>query len=131
MTPVIFINSSKIPFVDLIGSGSKPFETRTRNMLGRFIGERILIAETGKGSPVIRFSAVIDYAVEVHTRSAWERYRQDACIPVGSKYDWNENTKVKWLYHLTDVRMIGPVPLPQDARRHGRTWAEYDGEIPC
>ena len=131
MTPAVFINSSRLPFVDLIGSGSKLYETRTRNMLGRFLGERILLTETGNGCPVIRYSAEIECIIAVYTRSAWEKYRQDACIPLGSEYDWQDGTKVKWLYRLKDVRPVGPIPLPQDARRHGRTWAEYNGKISC
>ena len=129
MIPAVFINCRRIPFVDLIGSGSKPYETRTRNMLGRFIGEQILLTETGKGDPVVRFSAIVDSVIPVRSRSEWERYRQVACIPVGSEYDWKDDTKVKWLYHLANVRPVTPFPLPKDAVRHGLTWAEYDGDI--
>ena len=65
MTPVIFINTTSSPFVDDIIDGRKTYETRTRNTLKSLLtwalGERILIAETGHGDPVVRCSAVIDY----------------------------------------------------------------------
>ena len=63
MTPVIFINCKEQPFLDRILSGRKKFETRTRNTLGRFLdhamNDRVLLAETGHGRPVIRASARI------------------------------------------------------------------------
>lgn len=132
MIPAIFINDSKLPFTDLILSGDKMYETRTRNMLGRFLGDDVLIVRTGKGDPLVVGSARIDCIIKVWIRSAWETYRPDTCVPLGSEFDWKPATKYKYLYRLTDVRSFDhPFTLPQDARRHGRTWAEYDGEIPC
>lgn len=132
MTPVIFINCKDEPFVDEIMSGLKEYETRTRNMLGRFLGERVLIAETGSGRPFVRCSAVIDEIVSVHTLKAWtapnalrKSYRVLSMIPVGSKYDWQRDTKVKWLYRLKDVQPVAPFRAPE-GRRHGRVWMEYE-----
>jgi hypothetical protein len=125
MTPVIFINCTAEPFVDDIIGGLKQYETRTRNTLGRFLGKRVLFAETGHGSPLVKCSAVIDQVVSVHTREAWEEYLQFTWIPVGSSYDWKDDTTVKWLYRLTDVRpVIAPFRLPSACIRHGRVWAE-------
>jgi len=124
MTPAIFINCTVEPFVDDIMSRLKPYETRTRNTLGRFLGERVLLAETGKGRPLVKCSAVIDKIVSVTTREEWEKYLRDTCIPVGSKYDWQPDTKIKWLYHLTDIRPVVPFRLGPDCQRHGRVWAE-------
>lgn len=131
MIPVIFINCSGEPFVDWIIGGLKQFETRTRNtlktLLSWALGRRILIAETGHGRPLVRCSAVIDQVVAVYTREKWEDYLQSTWIPVGSKYDWQPTTKVKYLYHLSDVHPIAePFRLPQSCRRHGRVWAEYE-----
>ena len=132
MTPVIFINSKDCPFVDLIMDGRKTYETRTRNTLRSLLqwslGERILIAETGHGAPVIRCSAVIDHFGAVYTEDRWNDLRKVHCVPVGSSYDWKPDTKVKWLYHLTDVRPVDQFQLPQSCRRHGRVWAEYREE---
>lgn len=124
MTPVIFINCTVEPYVDDIMGKLKLYETRTRNTLGRFIGERVLFAETGRGRPLVKCSAVIDQVISVHTREAWEEYLQYTWIPVGSAHDWQPDTKVKWLYHLTDVKPVVPFRLGPDCRRHGRVWAE-------
>lgn len=131
MIPVLFINCSGEPFIDWIIDGLKQFETRTRNtlktLLSWALGERILIAETGHGRPLVRCSAVIDQVIAVYSREKWEEYLQSTWIPMGSKYDWQPTTKVKYLYHLSDVRPIAePFHLPQSCRRHGRVWAEYE-----
>lgn len=129
MIPAIFINCNGIPFVDLILNREKLYETRTRDTLGRFLGDRVLLVETGHGMPMVKGSAVIKSIHQVFTRSAWETYRQQACIPSGSKFDWNDTTKKKVLYFFADVVPCDPFPLPSSCRRHGRVWAEYDGNV--
>ena len=129
MTPVIFINCKTFPFIWHIMTGTKKYETRTRNMLRRFLGDRVLLAETGHGKPVVRCSVKIDRIVEVFTEDAWLPYIMDADISNGSKYDWQPDTKKKVLYHLTDVRPVEPFTLPDACRRHGRVWAEYEGSV--
>ena len=131
MIPVLFINCLRERFVDWIICGLKQYETRTRNtlksLLDTYLGQRILIAETGRGDPLVRCSAVIDQVVAVYDQSAWEDYLEQTWIPVGSQYDWKPNTKVKYLYHLKDVHPIAkPFRLPKGSRRPGRVWAEYE-----
>lgn len=137
MMPIIFINCKGQPFVDQILAGTKEYETRTRNMLGRLNGERVLIAETGHGRPLVKCSAYIDHYVELHSREQWEHvppnrhsYRCLSHIDSGSPYDWQPDTKVKYLYHLTDVHPVEPFRAPE-GRRHGRVWMEYEGSEPC
>ena len=127
MTPVVFINCRREPFVDEILGGLKQYETRNRNTLKRFLGQRILLAETGKGSPLVKGSAVIAEIVEVYTREAWEEYLQFTWVPVGSDYDWKPDTKKKVLYRLTDVQRIPPFRVSEGIR-HGRVWMEYYGK---
>ena len=124
MTPVIFINCTVEPYVDDIMSFLKQYETRTRNTLGRFLGERVLLAETGHGLPLVKCSAVIDEVISVTTQDEWEKYLELTWIPVGSIHDWQPDTKGKWLYHLADVKPVVPFWLGNDCRRHGRVWAE-------
>ena len=132
MTPVIFINTTSSPFVDDIIDGRKTYETRTRNTLKSLLqfalGERVLIAETGHGDPVVRCSAVIDHFGAVYTEDRWNDLRKVHRVPVGSSYDWKLDTRVKWLYHLTDVKTLAPFVLPKSCTRHGRVWAEYREE---
>lgn len=132
MTPVIFINCQDSPFVDDIIAGRKTYETRTRNtlksLLNWALGERVLIAETGHGDPVVRCSAIIDHFGAVYTEDRWNDLRKVHRVPVGSEYDWNPDTNVKWLYHLSDVKTLAPFALPRSCHRHGRVWAELREE---
>ena len=88
MIPVIFINCSDQPYVDAIMNGTKTYETRTRNTLKALLcwalGERVLIAETGKGAPVVRCSAVIDHFGSVYTEERWDSLRKVHCVPKDS-----------------------------------------------
>lgn len=129
MIPAVFINCKRHPFIDLILRHIKLYETRTRNTLGRFLGVRVLLVETGHGRPIVKGSAVIDCIHTCFTRDAWETVRPSACIEAGSSYDWQPDTKKKVLYYLTDVRPCDPFPLPDTCRRHGRVWAEYEGSV--
>lgn len=128
MTPIVYINCKEQPFLDRILSGVKKYETRNRNTLGRHLGERVLLAETGHGKPIIRASAVIGSVHSVMTAERYERYRHHLGIDPLSRYDWKDDTQVKWLYQLSDVRPVEPFLMPDDCRRHGRVWAEYYGE---
>ena len=122
MIPVIFINCKHYPFVKWIEEGTKKYETRNRNTLYRFIGERVLIAETGHGKPVVKCSAVISQAIELFTEDAWRKHVTALDVPLFSEYDWQPGTRKKVLYKLTDVQPV--TPFTPDGRRHGRVWME-------
>ena len=125
MTPVIFINCDEQPFVKDIMGGLKQYETRNKNTLGQFLGQRVLLAETRHGKlPVVKCSAVIAEVVSVHSKEEWDEYLEVSWIPVGSKYDWRPDTKVKWLYLLKDIKAVPQFLLGKECRRHGRVWAE-------
>lgn len=129
MIPVIFINCKGNPFIQQIMDGSKWYETRTSDTLGRFAGQRVLLAETGKGHPVVRCSAVISSAVTVSNPWVWETfYRELSCIRKGSKYDWQPDTTMKYCYYLSDVKKITPAFVP-DGPRHGRVWMECMSDV--
>ena len=124
MIPVVFINCRSIPFLDLIISGEKNIETRNRDTLRSVVetGNRVYLAETGNGRPVVRASAVICSGRPVD-RIDWECVRKRTCVPVGSKYDWQPDTKAKYCYDLFDVRPVEPFTPPEGVR-HGRVWME-------
>ena len=134
MIPAIFINCKRDPFIRKIMDKENPkqYETRTRNTMKKLmeshLGERFLLVETGNGEPVVRCSAIIDEVISVTTPEQWEEYRKTTCVPVGSEYDWKPETKIKWLYHLTDVQPVEPFVLPRFCRRHGIVWAEFNNE---
>ena len=127
MIPIIFINSASVPFVDLIMSGKKIYETRSRNVL-RFLfdtGSPFLIAETGKGKPVVKCSARIRSITVIYTEEEWHTLRTWHTVPIGSAYDWKPSTKKKVLYELEDIRPVSVPFTPSEGKRHGRTWMEY------
>lgn len=127
MTPVIFINCDASPFLDDIISLRKPWETRTRNTLRALIGQRVLLAETGrKHRPLVRCSAVLGEPLVIYSWEEWEKYRSSCCIPAGSRYDWQPTTKAKYLYPLYDVTSCSPFTPPEGVR-HGYVWMEYNG----
>lgn len=127
MTPIVFINTKHVPFVDLIITGEKKYETRARNTLGGLVGRRVLIAETGHGKPIVRCSAKIVQHVLILSEKAWrEYYKEPACVPDGSKYDWQKNQTEKHAYLLENVKPCSPF-IPLDGKRHGRVWMEFEG----
>lgn len=132
MIPAIFINCRRYPFIRKIMDFDKLYETRTRNSMKKlmesYLGERILLVETGNGDPIVRCSAVIDHVIAVYTEEEWKKYSKYT-MTAGTDYDWKPDTKVKWLYHLSDVQPVDPFTLPSSCRRHGYVWAEYEGVI--
>ena len=126
MIPVIFINCKQHPFIKEIMNGQKWYETRTSDTLGRFAGQRVLLAETGNGRPVVRCSAVISTPITVSNPWTWNTfYRELSCIPKGSAYDWKPDTTVKHCYYLSEVQPITRAFVPE-GKRHGRIWMEHD-----
>lgn len=126
MMPVVFINCKRYPFVDMIMDGRKIVETRTANTLKALVGQRIMIAETGKGKPVVRCAATIAHVYKCSSREDWYRsWGFYTGIEPGSDYDWNDNTKIKYLYHLKNVTPC-PEFTPPEGKRHGRVWMEFN-----
>lgn len=128
MIPVVFINCTSAPFLDDIIAGHKTIETRARDTLRQFAGCRVLLAETGNGRPVVRASAVLRSGRPVYSRAVWDSLRLRHMVPVGNRYDWTPDTKVKYCYDLLDVRPCDPFTPPEGVR-HGYVWMEYETEV--
>lgn len=127
MIPVVFINCSRVRFIDLIMNFEKLDETRTRNMLRAVAGQRVLLSETGRGPAVCRCYAVIGEPFAVHSREEWDALRSRHMVPANSQYDWKPETKVKYLYPISDVVPCNPF-YPPEGIRHGRVWMEYNND---
>lgn len=125
MIPVVFINCTVVPFLAGIISGRKTFETRTRDMLRSLVGRRVYLAETGRGRPVVRCSAVLCPALKITDKKTWSGLRSRTRVPRGSQYDWTQKTTAKYCYNLLDVQPCSPFPVPEGVR-HGRVWMEYN-----
>ena len=127
MIPVVFINCRLFPFIAWIISGRKVYETRTRDMLRALVGQRVYLAETGRGGrPIIRCSCVIDHSLTCDL-ATFRALRHLHSVPTGSVYDWNAGTRKKVLYRLADVQPVDPFAAPEGPR-HGRVWMEYTPE---
>lgn len=128
MPAVVWINSSSAPFLDDICARLKPFETRSRNMLQSLVGQRVIFAESARGARLARCSAVIRSVFTVTSREQWEVLRPLHRVPVGNMYDWKPGTKIKYLYELSNIRILRPFRIPGKGIPHGRSWFEYSNK---
>lgn len=126
MAIVVWINSSTAPFLPDIMDRLKPYETRSRNMLGGLVGRRVIFAESSRGKRLARCSAVIRSVRAVYSWEEWDALRPLHRVPVGNKYDWRPGTRVKYLYEITNLRRLRPFRVPTTGTPHGRTCFEYD-----
>lgn len=121
---ILYINCKLFPFIDLIISGLKLFETRNRNTLKTLIGKTVYLAETGKGKATVKATCIIREPVIITDKAVYESYRNKTMIETGSEYDWKSSTKQKVLYPLENVRSVPAFPVPGNVVRHGRIYAE-------
>ena len=117
----IYINCKDIPFIDYILIGAKLYETSSRNVLGRLLGERVALIETGNGRAIIRGYATIDFYKIIYHDDA--DARKSAMI-FGNHYDIPDGGK-KVFYHLKDVTSCKPYTLPDERINHGRSFTEF------
>ena len=102
-------DTKETPYAVQIVKGLKPIETRTKNVLERFVKSRVLVIRTRSGHKAeVIGSAVID-KVYFHTPQEMEALRDKTLIPPGSKFDCHG--KGKWCYYLTDPEEYA-VPQP-------------------
>lgn len=122
---VVFVNCDSAPFVDRMIDLSKLIETRTRDTLRSVMNQRVFIAETHRGRrPVVRCSLIFGGSITAYSREAWETVRGAACIPAGSRYDWQDGkTKKKVCYFIEGVRACEPFTPPEGVR-HGYVYME-------
>lgn len=123
MPPIIFINCRKYPFDKWIKHRFKLYETRNSDTLRRFVGQRVLLARTGCGKPVVFAEATISEVVKCETWGQFQDYVRE-CMTYATDYDWQDDTKQKFLYKLDDLSTCAEWRLPDDAIRHGYVWAE-------
>lgn len=122
---IIYINCKLFPFVSWIIAGLKLYETRNRNTLKSLIGKTVFIAETGTHKKaVIRCCCTIENVLKVTDKRTYNKYRKQTKIKKGSAFDWNQETKCKYLYKLSNVVPVPAFPVPDNIIQHGRTWAE-------
>lgn len=120
----IFVNENGcVHYARLIVQGCKPIETRSRNMLGSLVGERVAIIRTRRNKK----PTVLGYATIARTEFvdsvAFEALRDKTLIPPGSAYD--VKGRGKWCYYMEDPQECEPYELPTNRINHGRSYCEF------
>lgn len=115
----IFVNGDEYPFPELLATGFKTAETRSKRMLSALVGESdVAIVETSKKhKPMI--IGYVDVTEESYCKI--DDVRDKVLIPKGSKFD----AEYKWCYFVKNAIRVKPYPLPENAVRHGRSWCEF------
>lgn len=120
----IFVNEDGgIRYAEAIVKGYKRAETRSRNMLRALEGERVAIIRTkrNKKPTIIGYADLVRW--EFCPWSLWGGTYADTLIPPGSKYDISG--RGKYLYYFENPQECEPYELPDNAIRHGRSYAEF------
>ena len=111
--PAIYVHDTKeTPYAMQIVRGDKRIETRTRNVLRKFVGERVLVIRTRSGHKAeVVGEVTITCAGWLEARTLDEN-RHLTLIPEGSKFDCTKGGKwCYWLKNPTDYAV--PVPLSE------------------
>lgn len=126
MTSIIYVHQTRaIPYAEAIALGLKPIETRTRDTLRRFVGQRVLIARTMSGRPTEIIGSVVIESGTYYSASELDSMRDQTLIPPGSKFDCHG--RGKWGYTLTHAVTMDPVPLSSlNVTKRTRTYAVID-----
>lgn len=124
----MFVNENTVPYAQLIVSGEKTIETRTKNMLLPLVGERVAVVRTrnGKKPMVVGYVDVTWYCFCL--AAFLDEWRNETLIPRGDIYDnlgRRDGRQGKWFYDLANAEPCDPYPLPASAVRHGRSWCEF------
>lgn len=124
--PGIFVNEQHVKYASAIVQGYKPIETRSRDMLGKLVGQTVAVVRTRSGKqPVVVGYARIERKFWCAAGADWEALRDQHLIPPGSRYD--AVSRGKWCYVMSNARPdASPFPLPASTVRHGRSWCEID-----
>lgn len=109
--PGIYVHDTHCtPYATAIAQGIKPIETRTRDVLGRFVGEKVLIIRTRNGHPADVVGQAVIASKRFYSASELDDMRDQTLIPPGSKYDCQG--RGKWGYTMTDQILYStPIPL--------------------
>lgn len=113
MKPAIYIHDTRCtPYSIAVVNGYKTIETRTRDVLGRFVGQRVMIIRTRDGKPADVVGSAFIIGKRFYTAAELDDLRDFTLIPPGSKFDCNG--RGKWGYKMADpVVFDKPIPLTE------------------
>lgn len=109
--PAIYVHDTKeTPYAMQIVKGEKQIETRTRNVLKRFVGERVLVIRT-RSSHKAEIVGEVTICHATWLDSGWlDENRHLTLIPKGSKFDCAKMGK--WCYWLKNpTEYEKPIPM--------------------
>jgi len=109
VTRGVNINDKVQPFTDQILSGQKTIETRRKNSLRPYVGQRVGIVRTGKGQAMLVGFAVIGEPVFYRTKAEFSA--DFARHQVGDKSKFGFKRGGKFGYPLTKVKKCKPQPV--------------------
>lgn len=119
----MFVNEDEFPYAQAIGMKRKLIETRSRDMLKKLVGERVAIIRTKRGEKPLVIGTVF-LSTKWYEEHPWQ-FSDLTQIHANSKYNTGAG---RWMYVCEDAKMLDPekwIPLPENAVRHGRSWAEW------
>lgn len=128
MLNAVYIRQTRlVPYADAIVSGRKTIETHTRNTLGRFVGQRVLIIRTMDGHKPEVIGSVRIISACRRTQECLNELRNQTLIPPGSRFD--SGPEGKWCYRLAEpVEYEEALPLARfDILKKTRTFCELKG----
>lgn len=130
--PAIYVHNTKaVKYADAIVEGYKTIETRTRDVLGRFVGCRVLIIRTDDNKkPMVIGSVSITYDA-YKSAEALDELRDRTLIPPGSKFDCHGCGK--WCYFLRHATKFShEIPLSElRVKSRCRSYAMIETDSIC
>lgn len=130
IVPAIYVrNTKEAKYADYIVGKLKPVETRTRDVLGHFVGQRVLVIRTEAGKkPMIIGSAFVKEKA-FRTAEQLDYIRDLTMIPKGSEFDASQGGK--WCYYLNDAVEYEPFPLERlEVEKRTRSFAMLRSPFP-
>ena len=94
-------NTSGIRYADAIVQGYKLIETRSRDTLGKLVGERVLIVRTRAGHEAEVIGAVTITGKQFVPAADFGKLFDKHLVPPGSKFD--AHGRGKWCYDLANA----------------------------
>ena len=125
----VYIHSTKKePYAELIVSGAKDLETRNRDTLGRFVGDRVGIIRTSSSRPAELIGVATISGKSWKRADELDKLRHRTHIPAGSRYN---NELGKWCYTLTEpVELIPHIPVKHlSTGAKTRSWVQLFPEL--
>ena len=124
MIGIYIHQTAAAPYADDIARRVKTIETRTRDMLGRLVGQRVLLIRTRDGHPADIVGSAVIACKRWRTAAELDAIRDRTRIPAGDRYDCKGLGK--WCYDMADaIRFDVPLPLSAFETGHRtRTYAE-------